>query len=116
MEVEGTEGGDAVLIGGVAEEREHEGGKFLGIIVTEEETGVALVNEVRHLVTGATDAGKTEGESLDEDKTIGLEVTRHAEDVTHIVILCFLTERYLPYEVITINRIAYRVLCWPNDK
>ena len=57
MEVVGTEGGDAALIGGVAEEREHEGGKVVGIIVAEEETGVALIDEIRHLVTVAADAG-----------------------------------------------------------
>lgn len=115
MEVVGTEGGDAVLVGGVAEEREHEGGKFLGIIVTEEETGVALVNEVRHLVTGATDAGKTEGESLDEDETIGLEVTRHAEDVTHVVVLGFLIEGYLTDEVVTGYWILNGVLLRADD-
>ena len=57
MEVVGTEGGDAMLISGVAEEGQHEGGKFLGIIVAEEETGVALIDEIRHLVTVAADAG-----------------------------------------------------------
>lgn len=46
-----------MLIGGVAEEGQHEGGKIVRIIVAEEETGVALFDEVRHLVTVAADAG-----------------------------------------------------------
>ena len=53
----GAEGSDAALIGRVAEEGLHEGGKFVRIIVAEEETGVALIDEVRHLVTVAADAG-----------------------------------------------------------
>ena len=36
MEVVGTEGGDTMLIGGVAVEGEHEGGKFVGIFVAVE--------------------------------------------------------------------------------
>jgi hypothetical protein len=116
VEVVGTEGGDTMLIGGVAVEGEHEGGKFVGIFVAEEETGVALFDEVRHLVTVAADAGKTEGESLDEDKTIGLEVTRHAEDVTHVVVLGFLIEGYLTDEVVTGYGILDGVLLRADDK
>ncbi len=115
MEVVGTEGGDAVLIGGVAEEGEHEGGKIVWIIVAEEETGVALVDEVRHLVTVATDAGEIEGKGLDEDKAVGLEVTRHAEDVTHVVVLRFLIEGYLTDEVVTGYGILDGVLLRADD-
>ena len=46
-----------MLIGGVAEEGLHEGGMVVRIIVTEKETGVALIDEIRHLVTVAADAG-----------------------------------------------------------
>ena len=72
MEVVGTEGGYAVLIGGVAEEGQHEGGMVVRIIVTEKETGVALIDEVRHLVTGAADAWEAEGKGLDESSLKGI--------------------------------------------
>ena len=85
------------------------------IIVAEEETGVALFDEVRHLVTVAADTGETEGECLDEDETVGLEVTRHAEDVTHVVILGFLIEGYLTDEVITGYGILDGVLLRADD-
>ena len=115
MEVVGTEGGYAVLIGGVAEEGLHEGGMVVRIIVTEKETGVALIDEVRHLVTVAADAGETEGEGLDEDETVGLKVTRHAEDVTHVVVLGFLIEGYLTEEVVTGYGILDGVLLRTDD-
>ncbi len=111
----GTEEGDTMLIGGVTEEGQHEGGKLVRIIVAEEETGIAFINEVRHLVTGATDAGKTEGQGLDEDETVSLEVTRHAEDVTHVVVLGFLIEGYLTNEVVTGYGILYGVLLRADD-
>ena len=72
MEVVGTEGGYAVLIGGGAEEGQHEGGMVVRIIVTEKETGVALIDEVRHLVTGAADAWEAEGKGLDESSLKGI--------------------------------------------
>ena len=72
MEVVGTEGGYAVLIGGVAEEGQHEGGKLVGIVVMEEETGVALFDEVRHLITVAADTRETKGQGLDESSLKGI--------------------------------------------
>ena len=111
----GTEGGYAVLIGGVVEEGEHEGSKLMRVIVAEEETGVAFIDEVRHLVTVATDAGETKGEGLDEDKTVSLEVARHAEDVTHVVVLGFLIEGNLTDEVITGYGILDGVLLGSDD-
>lgn len=104
-----------MLIGGVAEEGEHEGGKLVRIIMAEEETGVAFFDEVRHLVTVAADAGETEGEGLDEDETVGLKVTRHAEDVTHVVVLGFLIEGYLTEEVVTGYGILDGVLLRTDD-
>ena len=104
-----------MLIGGVAEEGQHEGGKLVGIIVAEEETGVALFDEVRHLVTVAADTRETKGQGLDEDETVSLEVTRHAEDVTHVVVLGFLIEGYLTNEVVTGYGILDGVLLRPDD-
>lgn len=114
-EVVGTEGGDTVLIGGVAEEGEHEGGKLVRIIMAEEETGVALFDEVRHLITVAADTRETKGQGLDEDETVSLEVTRHAEDVTHVVVLGFLIEGYLTNEVVTGYGILDGVLLRADD-
>lgn len=83
--------------------------------MTEEETGVAFINEVRHLVTVATDAGETEGEGLDEDETVGFEVARHAKDVTHVIVLSFLIEGYLTDEVVTGNWILNGIFFRADD-
>lgn len=81
----------------------------------EKEAGLAILDEVGHLIAVAADAGETEGEGLDEDETIGLEVTRHAEDVTHVVILGFLIEGYLTDEVVTGYWILNGVLLRADD-
>lgn len=81
----------------------------------EKEAGLAILDEVGHLVAVATDTGEPEGKSLDEDETIGLEVTRHAEDVTHVVVLGFLIEGYLTNEVVTGYGIHDGVLLWADD-
>ena len=111
----GAEGSDAALIGRVAEEGLHEGGKFVRIIVAEEETGVALIDEIRHLITVAADTRETKGQGLDEDETVSLEVTRHAEDVTHVVVLGFLIEGYLTNEVVTGYGVLNGVLLRADD-
>ena len=82
----------------------------------EKEAGLAILDEVGHLIAVAADTGETEGECLDEDETVGLEVTRHAEDVTHVVILGFLIEGYLTDEVITGYGILDGVLLRADDK
>ena len=115
MEVVGTEGGYAVLIGGVAEEGQHEGGKVVGIVVMEEETGVALFDEVRHLIAVAAYTWKAKGEGFDENETISLEIAGHAKHITHIVIFRFLVERYLAYKVIAFYWIVYWVLLGTDD-
>ena len=80
-----------------------------------EETGLAILDEVGHLIAVTANAGKTKGQGLDEDETVSLEVTRHAEDVTHVVILGFLIEGYLTDEVITGYGILDGVLLRADD-
>lgn len=80
-----------------------------------EETGVALFDEVRHLITVAADTRETKGQGLDEDETVSLEVTGHAEEITHIVILGFFAKWYLTDEVVTIDRMLYRICCRTNN-
>lgn len=75
--------------------------------MAEEETGVALFDEVGHLITVATNAGKSKGESFDKDQTIGLKITRHTKDITHIIISSFFVKRYLTYKMITFDWIVY---------
>ena len=81
----------------------------------EKEAGLAILDEVGHLIAVAADTGETEGECLDEDETVGLEVTRHAEDVTHVVVLGFLIEGYLTNEVVTGYGILDGVLLRTDD-
>lgn len=82
----------------------------------EKETGLAILDEVGHLIAVAANTGKTEGESFDEDNTVGFKIARHTKDITHIVIFGFFVEWYLTDEVIAINRLIYWVLRWSNDK
>ena len=80
-----------------------------------EETGLAILDEVGHLIAVTANAGKTKGQGLDEDETVSLEVTRHAEDVTHVVVLGFLIEGYLTNEVVTGYGILNGVLLRADD-
>jgi hypothetical protein len=81
----------------------------------EKEAGLAILNEVGHLIAVAANAGKAKCESLDKDKTISLKIAGHTEYITNIVILGFLVEWYLAYKVIAIYRIVYWILLGAND-
>ena len=81
----------------------------------EKEAGLAILDEVGHLIAVAANAGKTEGEGFDENETISLEIAGHAKYITHIVIFRFLVERYLAYKMIAIYRIVYWVLLGADD-
>lgn len=71
---------------------EHEGGKLVRVVMLKEEAGLAILNEIRHLITVSTNTRKSKGEGLDEDKAVSLEITRHTKDITHIVIFGFFVE------------------------
>lgn len=81
----------------------------------EKETGLAILDEVGHLIAVAANTGKTEGESFDEDNTVGFKIARHTKDITHIVIFGFLIEGYLTDEVITGYGILDGVLLRADD-
>lgn len=108
-------GGDVLGIFVIVKDLEHQRGEFLRIIMVEEETGLAILDEVGHLIAVAANAGKAKCESLDKDKTISLEIAWHTEYITNIVILGFLVERYLAYKVIAIYWIVYWVLLGTDD-
>ena len=91
------------------EDAEHERCKLLWIIMIEKQASciirmhrrITILYKIRHFITVSTYTRQAKGESLNKYKTISFKVTWQTEDITHIVILCFLTEWYLPYEVNT---------------
>ena len=100
----------------IVEDLEHQRGKFVRVVMLEKEAGLAILNEVGHLIAVAAYTWKAKSKCLDEDETVGLEVTRHAEDVTHVVVLGFLIEGYLTDEVVTGYGILDGVLLRADDK
>ena len=81
----------------------------------EKEAGLAILNEVGHLIAVPPYARESEGEGFDEDEAIRFEIAGHTEHVTHIVIFRFLVEWYLAYKVIAIFWIVYWVLLGTDD-
>ena len=105
------------------EDAKHEQCKLLWIFIIEKQAcgiicmlrQITIFDEVWHLIAVAAYTWKAKSKCLDEDETVGLEVTRHAEDVTHVVILGFLIEGYLTDEVITGYGILDGVLLRADD-
>lgn len=106
---------DIARKGIIVENAEHEGCKLVKVVLVEKQSRFAILDEVWHLIAVPADAWKTESEGFDENETVSLKVTRHAEDITHIIILRFLVEWHLTYEVVAFNWILYRVRLWTNN-